>query len=183
MREADLRTGALRVQAEARLARARADGDDYREATALTELVEITQRLGDLWGLVTYSERAWDTAEHNNYWDLLARLAIVFGDVAYGVQDYQRCYDHYANACAFAVAAGAAEYRTVIARIDDILAELMATGRSAIAMDLSELLLAYEAEGGLGGADPAFAAHFRERLRQAEAQVRGDLLRVAARLN
>jgi len=172
-----------RVGAEARLAAARAEGDAYAEARALTDLVIIAHRQRDLGSMVAYAERAWELAERNCFHDQLARLAVAFGDVAYLGQDYPRCYDHYANACAYAGMAGSAELRATVARVDEVLAELLATGRAAIATAFCELLLAYEAEGGLGRADPAFAEHFRTRLRQAEEQVKAELARAAVRLN
>jgi len=172
-----------RVGAEARLAAARAAGDAYAEARALTDLVIIAHRQRDLPSMVAYAERAWELAESKCYHDQLARLAVAFADVAYLGQDYPRCYDHYANACAYAVMAGSAELRAIIARIDEVLAELLATGRAAIATAFCELLLSYEADGGLGRADPTFAKHFRARLRQAKEQVKADLARVAVHLN
>ncbi len=105
---------------------ARAEADTYSEARALADLVAITHRLGDVWGLIAYAESAWQAAESNCYWDQLARLATVFGDIAYAGQDYQRCFDHYANACAFAGTASAGEYRAILDRIDQVLAELLA---------------------------------------------------------
>lgn len=172
-----------RSEAEARLGEARARRDTYAEARALTDLVAICHGSGDLGSMVTYAEGAWETAERNYYHDLLARLALIFADVALGVRDYARCYDHYANACAYAALAGSAEYGAVLARIDEVLAELMATGRAAIATALCELLLAYEADGGLGRADPAFAEHFQARQRAAAEQAKADLLLAGARLN
>jgi hypothetical protein len=176
-------TSETRAEVEARLTVARAEGDDYAEARALTDLVAISHRLRDLPAMVTYAERAWDLSERNYYHDQLARLALTFADLAYRAQDYVRSYDHYANACAYAGMAGSVELSAAVSQIDGVLAELLATGRASIATALCELLVAYEADNGLGRADPAFAAHFQERLRQAEVLARADFARAAARLN
>lgn len=140
--------GSWRLEAEARLGAARADRNRYAEATALADLVEITNELGDYYSLATYAEKAWEAAESNSYWDQLARLALVFGDIAYHVQDYNRAFDHYANAAAFASTASHDEYFATIAHIDSLLTELMATARGAVAAAFANMLVAYEASGG-----------------------------------
>jgi hypothetical protein len=176
-------TIAWRLAAEARLGAARADGNHYAEAAALADLVEITNEQGDVYGLVTYAERAWEAAESNSYWDQLARLARVFGDIAYHVQDYTRAFDHYANAAAFASTASHEEYFATIAHIDSVLTELMATGRSTVAVAFANMLVGYEAAGGLGGPDPAFSSHYQQAARQAEVQAKDDLVQRGVLLN
>jgi uncharacterized protein (DUF58 family) len=183
MREMDNGPIVWRLEAEARLGAARADGNHYAEAAALADLVEITSEQGDVYGLVTYAERAWEAAESNSYWDQLARLARVFGDIAYHVQDYPRAFDHYANAAAFASTASHEEYFATIAHIDSLLTELMATARSTVAVAFANMLVGYEAQGGLGGPDPAFSAHYQQAMRQAETQAKDDLARRGVLLN
>jgi hypothetical protein len=183
MRQMENGTYSWRLAAEARLGAARADGNHYAEAAALADLVEITNEQGDMYGLVTYAERAWEAAETNSYWDQLARLARVFGDIAYHVQDYNRAFDHYANAAAFASTASHEEYFATIAHVDSVLTELMATGRSAVAVAFANMLVGYEAAGGLGGPDPAFSSHYQQAMRQAEEQAKDDLARRGVLLN
>jgi hypothetical protein len=173
----------LRADAEARLVAARATGNNYGEAAALADLVEITHRQGDVYGLATYAERAWEAAEKNSYWDQLSRLALLFGDIAYHVLEYNRAFDHYANATAFAGTASTDEYLATIAHVDSVLAELMATGRGSIAAAFAEMLVGYEAAGGLGRPDPAFSAHYQSAKRQAEEQALNDLNRSGVVLN
>lgn len=172
-----------RTQAERRLAVARALGDVYAEARTLVDLAVIARRDGDVWALIDHARAGWETSERNCLWDQLARLALLFGDVAYSGRDYHQCFDHYANACAYAVMAGSSELGGVITRIDDVLTEMLATGRATKAAALCEFLLAYEAAGGLGRAESSFVAHFRRRQEQAQAQVRADLVPTGSRQN
>jgi hypothetical protein len=183
MRDIASDSGLGRVAAEARLVAARSDRDRYAEAAALADLVEITHEQGDVFGLVTYAERAWETAESNSYWDQLARLARVFGDISFHVHEYARAFDHYANSVAFASMASHDEYFATIAYVDSILTELMATERGATAAAFAEMLVSYEASGGLGRPDPAFSSHYQQARRQAEEQARDDLAQRGIKLN
>ncbi len=175
-------TEADRDAALKQLAAARERGDAWTEVATLVDLVAIYRALQDPWSLIDCAHRAWQAAERNCFWDQLARLALIFGDVTYSAREYQQCYDHYANACAYAVMADDGGLPAVLARLDEVLDEMVATGRASVAEAFCELLVAYEAEGGLGRPDPDFAARFRERQEQARASVRSELAR-AIRLN
>ena len=184
-------TEADRRKAEARLAEARERGDAAEEIRALVDLAGIARALGDAWALVTVAQEAWTLAERESRWDQLARLALLFGDIAYSGLDYLQCYDHYANACAYAAmfarsslvtADDAVSLPAVLARVDAVIDDMMTTGRTVIAQAFCEMLVAYEAFDGLGAPDPAFADHFRERLRLVTAE-RGRELAGAVTLN
>ena len=173
-------TEADRQAAESRLAAARQAGDVGAEIEVLIDVATICRHLGDAWALVTAAQEAWTLAERSSRWDQLARLALLFGDIAYSGLDYLQCYDHYANACAYASMAAyltpdasrdeSISLAAVVARVDAVIDDMLSTGRSVVAQGFCDLLIAYEAAGGIAQSEPELAEHFRERLRQVEAE-------------
>lgn len=183
MADLERNLGLARALAEDRLAGALGRDDSRAEAIALVDLVEITYAQRDTWQMITFAERAWALAEDRGFFDQLARLALQFGDIAYSGEDYLRSYDHYANACAYAAVTGAAELAAVVERLDGVIGRMLEEGKAPVAVAFCEMLLAYEAEGGLAGSRPAFVSHFQGRLELARAGLWSSPALVGARLN
>lgn len=152
------------------LAAARQAGDAHAEASLLVDLSLTAEQHHAYDAMRSYVAEAWAVAEEHRFFDQLARLCRLFGDFALAQRDYSRLSDHYANACAYALAHDVEEFWRVVARIDQVVGELAKGGQFRPAISLCEMLLAYEGQGGLGREMPEFRRHFaaqRERLKRA----------------
>lgn len=137
--------------------------DVHAEIAALVDMVIALDAAGrDKYTLVPYVERVWETAEANRAWDQLYRLSKLFAQIALREENWLRLYDHYANACAYAVMARNPELLDEAMHEIDQTLHLMRTHENAgRAVAFCDMLLAYEEAGGLGVNVPSFAEHYQ----------------------
>ena len=159
MPDRDLDLAAL----QERLVNARHEGEPREIAQALFELCQATRERGIISATIRYAEEAWDLTQQEQLWDLTSQIALFFADVCYQVGTYSQCYDHYANACAYALLVSPDYFWEVVEHVDDVLTNLVREGRLLQAIALCEMLIGYEEYGGLGQRVPAFAAHYAAR--------------------
>lgn len=137
--------------------------DVHGEITALVDMVIALNAAGrDKYTLVPYVERVWETAEANRAWDQLHRLSKLFAQIALREENWLRLYDHYANACAYAVMARNPELLDeAMHEIDQTLHFMRTHENAGRAVAFCDMLLAYEEAGGLGINIPSFAEHYQ----------------------
>lgn len=143
-----------------RLVNARRDGKPRAIAQALFDLCQATRERGIIAATIRYAEEAWDLAQGEQLWDLTSQLALFFADICCQLRSYSHCYDHYANACAYALLVSPDYFWEVVEHVDDVLTDLVREGQLLQAIALCEMLISYEEPGGLGQRVPAFAAHY-----------------------